>query len=151
MKGTSYIDNCKLVNIVYPDYHNPSNLGIRAPYFYLHGLAEKIADYDCFNVSNDLMCHLLSNGVQLCVMEVIGRTHELLVFSQFNQAQCAMTGYAVLIDDEDAIREVLEEHPMSFRPCGGDTIDDYLIEKYPKIYRILKEYYNKMNYERTIF
>lgn len=137
--SNAYRESCKKNHIIYPDEFNEENEGYRAPYFYLHNEAERLAKFDCFSVSPKLLRRLLRDNVELAYMNIEGKTYELLMFSQYVHNEGCMKGYAVCVDDLEGIQDALEEYPNAFSRCLGHTPDEYLKHSYPETYKLLVE------------
>ena len=141
-------------NVIFPDfcYHEtevPTNLGHDAPYFYLHGRLAKIVAFDCFSVSTPLLKRMLQANIILATTIIESVEYEVLMFCAYNEEYRRMRGYAVLIDDIEAIKNCLETYPTSYKPCAGDTPDEYLKVNHKEVWEILFHHANP-NYKEDM-
>lgn len=142
MKHTPYSKHSFNTHILYPDYFNKKDKGIRASYFYMHGELETMCNYDCMNVSVDLLRKFLRPDVHLATAIVGRKRIKCLVFVDYDNSDRRMRGYAVAITDNKGIDDALEAYPNAYRPSGGDTVDDFLGKNYPELaMKLVNHYY----------
>jgi hypothetical protein len=80
--------------------------GYRAPYFYLHGEAEKRHGYDICNANGEALSSALRDGGFLCNIEFQDGTVEPgICFNRFEFKK--MEGLVVLLSDDNNIRDAV--------------------------------------------
>ena len=102
-------------NKIYPSYHNKKDKGLCASFFYLHGKAEVLAGYDCFNASASLFESFLRPSVSKATMKINKETFNLIVFCAYDKMDKRMKGYAVLNTDAIAIIQAIDNFPDSMK------------------------------------
>jgi hypothetical protein len=83
--------------------------GFYFPYFYLHGKAMYINDYDICNADPEIIALCLRQGAFLCmVVFTDGTEHEAICFSKYNNLD-RMQGLICLLDDNEHIEHAVKE------------------------------------------
>jgi hypothetical protein len=110
-------------NEIYPSHLNNKNKGLCSPFFYLHGQAEQLAGYDCFESSADLFENFIRPSVSEAIMKINKVIYNLIVFCAYDETDRRMRGYAVLNTDAAAIIQAIDRFPESIKRCD---IEDFI-------------------------
>lgn len=118
-----------------------------ASWFYLHGKAEDVNNFDCIEANAEALRWMMSSRAFICTLlmkdqEIFNFTPNCIGFSWYEDN--AMTGLICLLEDLKGIKEALNYGKV--KKYTGMLHDDeiFIKENYPEVKKLLAEYRRKI-------